>query len=53
MTWTPDIKVCSDPDNCDEEHNEITGWDSGDPDRMHHYGCECDECMLYVYLHLK
>ncbi len=44
--------LCQDPEHCDEEHNEIRGWDT-DPERMHHYGCGCDECCRYYYLHLK
>lgn len=50
--YFPIVLTCNDPENCSEEHNEIAGWEN-DNDRMHHYGCECTDCMLYYYLKLK
>jgi len=44
--------VCTNPDECEEEHNEITGWE-WEEGRAHHLGCPCSDCMLYYYLHLK
>lgn len=38
--------LCTDPDNCNEEHNLCGNED-------HHYGCGCDVCMRYYYLKLK
>mgnify|MGYP001577394444 FL=1 len=46
MTPYPEIKVCPDPDNCTELHNELPGNEN------HHYGCECFDCILY-YRSLK
>jgi len=37
---------CTDPENCDLEHNEIPGWDADD-DRLHHCGCDCDACLEF------
>ena len=45
--WKPKILVCEDPDNCDGEDNHLH------ENTDHLYGCECDECMQWVYLHLK
>ena len=45
--WTPKVLICKDPDNCDGEDNHLH------EDTDHLYGCECDECMLWVYIHLK
>ena len=42
---------CTDPENCGQEHNEISGWETED-DRMHHYGCDCDSCFEF-YRSLK
>ncbi len=42
------MMICTDPENCDEEHNEILANDF-----LHHYGCDCDDCARYYYLHLK
>ena len=44
--WKPIILVCENPETCEIEHNEVDGLE-------HHYGCECTDCMLYYYLHLK
>jgi hypothetical protein len=44
----PECYECSDPD-CDEWINENTlDWEI-----HHHYGCGCEDCMLYYYLYLK
>lgn len=45
------LLLCTDPENCDLEHNEISGWER-EEDRMHHYGCDCDDCFNF-YRSLK
>ena len=37
--------VCLDPDTCTKDHNEETS--TGE---IHHYGCECGECMYQYWL---
>lgn len=50
--YLPVILQCSDPENCGLDHNEIDHWET-DIDQRHHYGCECQDCMLFYYLKLK
>ena len=45
----PMCYLCPDPEGCDDEHNENTlDWE-----QPHHYGCPCDDCMLYCQRYLK
>ena len=48
MSYKPEYKPCHDPENCNELHNEQPWMD----ENPHHYGCECEQCMMF-YWHLK
>lgn len=36
-------KRCEDPDNCQELHTDT------EDEWPHHYGCECQDCMVYYW----
>lgn len=46
-----EMLLCTDPENCNLEHNEIPGC-TDESDRLHHYGCDCDSCLEF-YRSLK
>jgi hypothetical protein len=39
------IDICKDPENCDKEHMEENS--NGE---IHHYGCDCSECLEQYWL---
>lgn len=43
------LLLCTDPEHCDKEHNEIDVYAE---DESHHYGCDCWACIEF-YRSLK
>ena len=47
MVWKPNIDICE-AEDCDRDHNNWSGICYN-----HHIECECDDCMLEIYLYIK
>jgi len=47
MNPYPNVIPCPDPETCDELHN-----DELPNGEIHHYGCECEDCVEF-YRRLK